>query len=91
MKELPNTVQAYKKTPQFKEDTIPKGILNSHSTKEGTWGLINVLEGELEYIIQSEPEEIIVLTPEKYGVVEPQVLHHVKPLGKVRFFVEFYK
>jgi hypothetical protein len=26
----------------------------------------------------------------RFGVVEPMVLHQVKPLGKVRFYVEFY-
>ena len=31
------------------------------------------------------------LTPGIVGVVVPEVLHHVEPLGPVRFSVEFYK
>jgi hypothetical protein len=33
-----------------------------------------------------------VLTPDTArGVIEPAILHSVKPLGPVRFFVEFYR
>jgi tellurite resistance-related uncharacterized protein len=91
MKQLPDNVYPYKKTKVFDENTIPEGILNDHRTLEGVWGKIKVLEGELNYIIQSNPVEEIKLSPEKFGVVEPQVIHHVKPLGKVSFYVEFYK
>src|SRR3546814_11784361 len=34
----------------------------------------------------------LVLTPEsRPGVVEPTILHHVVPLGTVRFHVQFYR
>jgi len=91
MKSLPDNVNAYKKTPLFNEETIPKALLNDHNTKKGTWGLINILEGELVYTIQSDPQEIVRLNKDKCGVVEPEVLHNVQPEGKVKFFVEFYK
>lgn len=91
MKDLPENVQAYKKTKVFDENTVPKGILNDHQTMGGVWGKINVLEGELVYTIQVEPVEQIQLNINKFGVVEPEVLHHVTPVGKVKFYVEFYK
>lgn len=89
MKPLPVNVTHYKQTPEFDEITVPKGLLNAHQTKEGVWGKIVILEGQLQYKI-NEPEEILLLDVNKYGVVEPTVLHEVKPLGKVRFYVEFY-
>lgn len=89
MKSLPENVTPYKQTPEFDEITVPKGLLNAHQTKEGVWGKIVILEGQLQYKI-NEPEEILLLDVNKYGVVEPTVLHEVKPLGKVRFYVEFY-
>jgi hypothetical protein len=49
------------------------------------------LEGELIYTIQSNPPEEVRLSAERFGVVEPQVLHHITPRGKVKFFVEFLK
>lgn len=90
LKELPENLQSYKKTNVFDENSIPSGILKDHSTKKDVWGKINVLEGKLLYTIQ-DPFEEIELSPERYGVVEPEVLHCVKPLGAVKFFVEFLK
>ncbi len=90
MKPLPDNVVAYKRTPEFDESTIPTGLLNSHQTKEGVWGKIVVLSGKLLYTIQ-QPFEEIELDSDRVGVVEPTVLHHVKPIGQVSFFVEFYQ
>jgi len=91
MKVLPDSVTQYKRTPEFTELNVPKGLLNDHQTKEGVWGKIVILKGHLEYII-SEPElEIIKLSISKPGVVEPTILHHIKPLDKVTFYVEFYR
>ena len=91
MKSLPDTVASYKKTPEFTNETIPKGLLKSHSTKEGTWGKIVVLEGSLRYRILEPSIEEVDLSCEKYGVVEPTILHEVEPLTSVRFYVEFYR
>ncbi len=91
MKDFPENVSSYKKTPEFTETSIPKGLLNDHNTKDGVWGKIVILEGELEYIIQEPKKETVVLSPEKFGVVKPTIKHHVKPLGQVRFYVEFYR
>ncbi len=90
MKSLPDNVVAYKKTPEFDESSLPKGLLNNHQTKEGVWGKIILLEGKLLYTI-NEPKEEIYLDANNSGVVEPTVYHQVKPLGKVRFYVEFYR
>jgi len=91
MKKIPENVVAYKRTPEFNESSVPNGLLNAHQTKEGVWAKIVVLEGRLQYLINEPEEEITVLDETIYGVVEPTVLHEVKPLGKVRFYVEFYR
>lgn len=91
MKELPKDVAVYKCTPDFNEETVPAGLLRTHTTKEGSWGKICVTKGKLLYTIETEPLESIELTPERFGVVEPQVPHHVEPLGEVEFHVEFLK
>ncbi len=91
MKDLPDSVTSYNKSPEFTEETVPAGLLKAHQTKEGTWGKINVSEGYLRYrILEPELEEVL-LSKEVYGVVEPTVLHEVEPEGKVRFHVEFFK
>ncbi len=79
MKTLPETISAYKKTPVFTAETVPKGLLADHQTKAGTWGLITVLEGELDYTITDASRE-------------PEILHHVLPVtDDVVFYVEFYR
>jgi len=91
MKELPKDVFAYKKTPDFTQENVPAGLLNEHNTKDGVWGKIVVIEGKLEYIIQEPEVEVVVLNLNYYGVVEPTILHRIKPLGAVTFYVEFYR
>lgn len=91
MKSLPSNVLVYKKTNVFNESTVPKGLLKDHNTKSNVWGKINVIEGKLLYVIQTNPVEEVILSPDIFGVVEPEVLHYVKPLGPVKFFVEFLK
>lgn len=90
MKEIPQTAKAYKKTDVFNEETVPKALLVEHSTKADVWGKIIVLEGRLIYSIPSTNEQF-ELTVSNFGVVEPEVKHLVKPFGKVKFYVEFYK
>ena len=91
MKALPEDVIVYKKTPEFDELSVPKGLLNAHQTKQGVWGKIVILEGQLQYTINKPEIEVVVLTENSYGVVEPEIFHEVKPIGKVRFYVEFYR
>lgn len=91
MKSLPNHVIAYKRTPEFDEVNIPPGLLEAHQTKADVWAKIIVHEGQLQYTINEPVVEVIVLNKDHAGIVEPTVLHAVKPLGSVRFFVEFYR
>jgi len=91
VKQLPHDVAPYKKTPEFDESSVPAGLLREHQTKESVWGKIVVLEGQLRYTINEPEVEVIVLDPNCFGVVEPTVRHEVKPLGKVRFYVEFHR
>jgi tellurite resistance-related uncharacterized protein len=89
--EIPAGATAYKRTREFENATIPDALRKDHSTKPGVWGLIQVLEGRLRYIVEEPHACEMVLEPGKNGVVLPEVLHRVEPLGDVRFFVEFYR
>ncbi len=89
MKTLPENAQSYSRTAIFTQETVPKSLLKDHTTKENVWGLIQVQEGKLEYTIGND--ELHILENGKNGVIEPLIPHHIKPLGLVSFFVEFYK
>lgn len=91
MKSLPSNVKAYKRTNIFSELTIPKGLLSEHRTLKDVWGKIVILEGRLRYCISGDDGEEVELDENNYGVVEPERIHSVAPIGKVKFYVEFYR
>ncbi|MFT5207094.1 MAG: tellurite resistance-related uncharacterized protein [Candidatus Omnitrophota bacterium] len=91
MKTLPEGVEVYKQTDVFDQNTVPAGLLKDHNTVEGVWAEIIVIEGELDYIIQSTPPQQYKLNSEQRGIVEPKVLHYVIPSPSVRFYVRFYR
>lgn len=78
----------YKSTPVFDEATLPAALRREHRTKDGVWGVIRVLEGEVRFVVAGGAETI--LTPDRPGLVLPDQPHHVVPLGKMRMQVDFY-
>jgi tellurite resistance-related uncharacterized protein len=92
---LPSGVIQYSRVPKegvFVEEKIPKGLLRRHSTKQGTWGLIRVTKGSLQYQINEPQVATFRLDAPSQGVIEPAILHEVKPLtSDVEFAVEFYR
>ena len=91
MEQLPDSVAAYKRTKEFDERSVPKGLLRSHHTAVGVWARICVLEGQLLYRILEPKLEEKLLTPGSDGVVVPEQRHEVAPRGAVRFYVEFLR
>ena len=93
MKTIPATVSHYKSTAIFTEDSVPAAIQRGHTTADGVWGRIQILEGSLLYRITDPrvlPEEVL-LTPDLHGVVEPQIQHEVQVVGPVRFQIDFHR
>lgn len=81
----------YKSTPVFDETTLPAALRREHRTKDGVWGVIRVLEGELRLVVgEFGASSETILTPDHPGLVLPQQPHHVEPLGKIRMQVDFY-
>lgn len=93
---LPPDVVQYTQVPKpnacFKATTIPSGLLKEHNTKKGTWGIIRVTKGRLEYTISEPRESVHVLDEDHFGVIEPKMLHRVKALSDdLEFVVEFWR
>ncbi|KAA0969043.1 DUF1971 domain-containing protein [Aureimonas fodinaquatilis] len=89
MSAIPDDAVAYRRSPVFNQDSLPTALQKQHSTKEGAWAMIHILEGRLLYRICEPPSET-VLDPDHPGIVQPQQLHEVQVIGPVRMFVEFY-
>jgi tellurite resistance-related uncharacterized protein len=94
MPTLPRAVKPYRRTDTFTPATIPAGLLRSHATKAGVWGLIHVLEGHLIYRVtdpRRAPVEKVLSPDQAPGIIAPGVLHEVEPIDEVRFYVEFHR
>lgn len=88
---LPDGVVAYRSTTVFTEATIPQGLLSAHRTAPGVWGLIEVLEGRLQFRVPAEGIERMLVPGCAPAVTEPGVPHEVALEGPVRFRITFYR
>lgn len=93
MPELPSDVEKYTQLPSlesyFTNEFIPQGLLKDHTTKDGTWGVIRLNQGKLQYNVGGESFE---LSPSEPGIIEPNVKHSVKSLSEdLEFVVEFHR
>ena len=91
MKTMPETAKHYKSTPEFTELTVPPALRRDHTTGEGVWAKIQVLEGMLTYCITEPDEERHDLRPGSEGIIEPRMKHYVDISGPVKFRVDFYR
>lgn len=90
MHSWPEGLVAYRRSPEFTENTIPAGLLKAHATKPGVWAKLHVLAGSLRFR-DLEGGEDLILSEGVHSRIFPAATHEVEPCGAVRFFVEFYK
>jgi len=83
------SLKPYRSTPVFDQDTLPVALRNRHDTKAGVWGVIRVIEGQLQ-LTSLDPPSTTILTPDRPGLVQPQQPHFVTPLGAMKMQVDFY-
>ena len=85
---LPPGAEEYKRTATFTEETLPAALRVDHRTKAGTWARIVVESGRAEYHVRGR---VHLLEPGAIGIVEPEIPHHLVPLGPLAVHVEFYR
>lgn len=88
---LPDGVSAYARSPDFTPDNLPEKLQSAHSVKDGTWGLIHVLEGRILYTLEAPAHGSREVAAGETVVIEPQVPHRVSFVEPGRFFVEFHR
>ena len=84
------TLAPYASSPVFNEHSLPDKLRNDHRTKDGTWGLLRVLEGEVRLIF-TDPQREVLVTPGTPAPIAPLATHYVVPMGKMSMQVEFYR
>jgi len=80
---------SYSSTPVFDQDTLPDALKHSHSTKSGTWGVLEVLSGQIKYVAE-ESGKVNELQKGDLQPIPPDEVHHVEPLGPMQIQVHFF-
>lgn len=88
---LPEDAEPYRRTKVFTARTVPRGILEQHSTKAGTWGLIHVHAGQVEYFLDGHATPLATVGSGESFVVLPEEVHFVRLSADAEFSVEFHK
>jgi len=87
---LPNRVKPYSSTPVFDETSLPKGLQKSHCTKAGTWGVLRLLSGTLDFIIETTGKKRSMVAGEQQ-LIAPEEKHHVALNSSMTMQIDFYK
>lgn len=87
--EWPEGIAMYKRTPDFDQDSVPKGLLADHKTRKGVWARIIVEKGSLTYHVD-DCDVHQPINPDVVGIIVPLLPHRVEVSGDVRFHVEFH-
>lgn len=82
-------VRPYRSTPVFDQDTLPATLRARHTTKAGVWGVIRVIEGQLQ-LTWLDPPSVLLLDALTPGLILPQQPHFVTPLGAMKMKIDFY-
>ncbi len=74
----------------FTEETIPDALQQEHKLAEGTWGVLQVLEGGIRFIDLESLLERIISAPD-HITIHPGAPHRVAIEGPVEFRIDFFK
>lgn len=92
--ELPDTARLVRSTPTWDGDTMPERLRRDHRLGQATWALIVVEDGALLFTAPAlgEPPPLErKVVPGIPQPVPPAAVHHVEPLGDVRFHLELFQ
>jgi tellurite resistance-related uncharacterized protein len=68
---------------------MPACLLHGHRVASGTWGRIVVHDGQLRFAASTKPALNVELRRDSTQAIPPDVDHQVRPLGPVRFSIDF--
>lgn len=88
---LPAGLVRYGESPVFTPDNLPEKLKAAHTTKAGTWGVLRVHTGIVQYFVDVPPHAQAVVSAGNTVVIEPEVPHHVEFALPGSFQVEFWR
>jgi tellurite resistance-related uncharacterized protein len=88
--QLPEDLTLARTTPTFDKNSVPRGLLKAHQIAAQVWGVLRVLDGDLEFTLD-DSGETRSLTAGEHQVIPPELRHHVLvTTERTRFHIEFY-
>lgn len=87
--ELPADLVLARTAGPFDESTIPEGLRRAHRIAAGTWGLLQVLEGSLDFSLDIVPPIQRHLGAGDSQPIPPEVPHQVSVNGPVTVQIAF--
>ena len=83
--------EAYRTIGPFDAASLPKGLREEHRLKAGTWGLVRLASGSLEFVWDDGSGRSETVTAPAEVTVPPQVPHHVEGDGPFELTIAFYR
>lgn len=87
--ELPDDLVMLRRAGPWDQDSVPAGLLRAHRTAEGTWGVLEVLDGAVGFRMETEPPVETVLERGARQAIPPAVAHELRISGPARVSLEF--
>lgn len=88
---LPDGVIPYRTIGPFDETSLPAGLQQNHSLKDGVWAKLQVAAGEMTFVwMDDEGGNEKVAAPAEL-IVPPLVPHRVDLTGPVDLRITFYR
>lgn len=89
---LPPNATSYRKLGPWTEVEIPAGLKGQHQLKAGSWAVIKILSGKIDFVWDDERAgPAITLETDIELTVPPLVLHHLVVTGPVEVALSFYR
>jgi tellurite methyltransferase len=88
--EMPEGLTSARVAGPFDADTLPAGLRRQHRVAERTWGCLRVLDGAVEFTMETDPPLDRRLEAGDRQPIPPGVGHALRLTGAVRLTVEFF-
>lgn len=92
--EIPDLVGPARSTPAWDETTMPERLRRDHRLGPSTWAVVVVEEGVLVFsapALGDPPPLERKVEPGVPQAVPPAAVHHIEPLGPVRFHLDLFQ
>jgi tellurite resistance-related uncharacterized protein len=87
--ELPDGLHLVRTAGPFDASTVPSGLLREHRIAQGTWGRLRVLDGALEFSLETEPPTERRLDAGDEQAIPPGAPHRLGLIGPVQLAIDF--